>query len=119
MEFQIQLGPKLYPEYPVRSVSECVSILKQTLNIPDRGLHSVGIDYKSYNNNKFVFAMSFEKVPEASWTGANSNAGQLLVIKCNGVGSALTSTNLPDTILITLQSENLLEIRDVGISSYD
>ena len=45
LEFQIQLGGKLYPEYPVRSISEAFCILKQTLNLPDWGLHSVGIDY--------------------------------------------------------------------------
>jgi len=119
MEFQIQLGPKLYPEYPVRSISECFSILKQTLNLPDWGLHSVGIDFKQYINNKFIFAMSFEKVPEASWTGVNSKAGQLLVIKANAVGSSIATNLLPDTMFITLQSENILEIRDTGVAVYD
>ena len=46
LEFQIQLGGKLYPEYPCKSISECFTILKQTLNLPDWGLHSVVIDYK-------------------------------------------------------------------------
>ena len=40
LEFQIQLGGKLYPEYPCRSISEAFSILKQTMNLPDWGLHS-------------------------------------------------------------------------------
>ena len=72
LEFQIQLGSKLYPEYPVKSVSEAFCLLKQTLNLPDWGLHSVGIDYGQYISSKFIFAMSFEKVPEASWTGTNT-----------------------------------------------
>ena len=63
--------------------------------------------------------MSFEKVPEASWTGFNSKAGQLLIVKCNAVGSSIATANLPDTMFITLQTENILEIRDVGVSVYD
>ena len=48
LEFQIQLGGELCPEYPVKSISESFSILKQTLNLPDWGAHSVGIDCKQY-----------------------------------------------------------------------
>ena len=54
MEFQIQLGPKLYPEYPVKSIAERFAHLKQALNLPDWGLHSIGIDYKHYISNKFI-----------------------------------------------------------------
>ena len=63
LEIQIQLGGKLYPEYPVKSISEAFCILKQTLNLPDWGLHSVGIDFRQYTSNKFIFDMSFEKMP--------------------------------------------------------
>ena len=127
LEFQIQLGPKLYPEYPVKSLSEAFCILKQTLNLPDWGLHSVGIDNKQYRSNKFIFAMSFEKVPEASWTGTNTKTGQILLIKLNAVdttkdgaaGNGTTVGNIADTMFITLMTENILELRDVGVSIYD
>ena len=127
LEFQIQLGPKLYPEYPVKSISEAFCILKQTLNLPDWGLHSVGIDYRQYLMQKFIFAMSFEKVPEASWTGTNTKTGQILLIKLNAVdttpngaaGNGTAVGNIADTMFITLQTENILEIRDVGCNLYD
>jgi hypothetical protein len=119
LEFQIQLGSKLYPEYPVRSVSECFSILKQTLNLPDWGLHSVGIDYHQYIDNKFIFGMSFEKVPESSWTGSNTKAGQVLIVKMNAVDQASMDTDIANLMYITLVSEQILEIRDVGVSVYD
>ena len=127
LEFQIQLGPKLYPEYPVKSLSEAFCILKQTLNLPDWGLHSVGIDNKQYRSNKFIFAMSFEKVPEASWTGTNTKTGQILLIKLNAVdtskdgaaGDGTVVGNIADMMYITLQTENILEIRDTACSIYD
>jgi len=118
LEFQIQLGAKLYPEYPVKSLSEAFCILKQTLNLPDWGLHSVGIDYGQYKSNKFIYAMSFEKVPESSWTGTNTKTGQILLIKLNAVNTG-TVTNIASTMFISLMTENILEIRDVGVSVYD
>ena len=119
LEFQIQLGSKLYPEYPVKSVSEAFCLLKQTLNLPDWGLHSVGIDYGQYINDKFIYAMSFEKVPEASWTGTNTKTGQILLIKLSAVDTGAISGDIADMMYISLMSENILEIRDSGCSVYD
>jgi hypothetical protein len=119
LEFQIQLGSKLYPEYPVRSVSECFSILKQTLNLPDWGLHSVGIDFHQYIDDKFIFGISFEKVPESSWTGASTKAGQVLIVKMNAVNQNSMHTNIADLMYITLVSEAIVEIRDIGVNVFD
>ena len=33
LEFQIQLGSKLYPEYPCRSMTECFYHLRKALNL--------------------------------------------------------------------------------------
>jgi phosphoribosyl-ATP pyrophosphohydrolase len=63
--------------------------------------------------------MSFEKVPESSWTGVNSKAGQLLIIKMNAVDQANMYNDIADLMYITLVSEQILEIRDVGVSVYD
>ena len=120
IEIQLQLGPKLFPEYPVKSLAESFSILKQTLNLPDSNLslHSIGIDNKQYMSNKFIFGMSFEKVPESSWTGISSKSGQILIVKVaptvSGVG-----TTIGEQMYITLVSEQILEIRDTGVSVYD
>ena len=119
LEFQIQLGSKLYPEYPVRSISECFSILKQTLNLPDEHLHAVGIDFRQYCTNKFIFGMSFEKVPESSWTGTSTKAGQILIVKCSATDQGNMLPDIAHLMYITLVSEQILEIRDVGCSVYD
>ena len=118
LEIQLQLGPKLYPEYPCKSVSEAFTILKQTLNLPDWNLHSVGIDYRQYISNKFIYGMSFEKVPESSWTGTSTKSGQIMLIKCSTDNGSSTAT-IADQMYITLVSEQILEIRDVGVSVFD
>ena len=67
----------------------------------------------------FIFGMSFEKVPESSWTGTNTKAGQLLSVKCNALNHSSMHPNIADLMYITLVSEQILEIRDVGVSVYD
>jgi hypothetical protein len=119
LEFQIQLGNKLLPEYPCKNISECFYHLKQTLNLPDWGLHSIGVDYKQYINNKFIFAMSFEKVPQSSWTGISTKSGQILIIKINANDKSTITGDIASLMYITLVSEQILEIRDTGCSVYD
>ena len=71
--------------------------------------------------------MSFEKVPEASWSGTNTKTGQILLIKLNAVdttkdgaaGDGSVVGNIADMMYITLQTENILEIRDTACSVYD
>ena len=117
LEFQIQLGGKLYPEYPCRTVNECFSILKETLNLPEKYQHSIGITFDEYIRNKFIFAMDFEKVPDVDWSGINTKAGQILIVKVKG-GSGITN-NIATSMFSTLVTQVVLEIRDVGCTVYD
>jgi hypothetical protein len=89
------------------------------MNLPDEHLHSVGIDFRQYVSNKFIFAMSFEKVPESSWTGTNTKSGQLLIVKVNALDQSIMPTDIAHLMYITLVSEQILEVRDVGVSVYD
>ena len=41
LEFQLQIGAKLIPEYPCNSISECFYHLRKTLNSPDHYQHSL------------------------------------------------------------------------------
>ena len=63
--------------------------------------------------------MSFEKMPEASWSGTNTKTGQILLIKLNAVNTASLPGDIASMMYVTLQCENILEIRDVGCSVYE
>ena len=101
LEFQFQLGSKLYPEYPCRSLTQAFYYLQ-----------------KAYSVDKLIFAMDFEKVPDSSYTGINTKAGQQLLIRVKPIGNMVTA-NMPDTIYITLVSEQILSIRDAGVQILD
>ncbi len=60
-DFQIQLGSKLYPEYPIRSHSEAYYQLKKALGMQSSNLHSFDIDGEEYRARKFVLGISMEK----------------------------------------------------------
>ena len=63
--------------------------------------------------------MSFEKMPQASWSGTNTMSGQILLIKLNAVNTGTISGDIAQTMFITLQSENILEIRDSAVSIFE
>ena len=82
MEFQaqLQLGSKLYPEYPIRSHSEAFYQLRKTLGSKSSNMHNFNIDSHEYRTNKSIWATDMEKVLEASFTGMNTRAGDILNI---------------------------------------
>ena len=119
LEFQIQLGSKLYPEYPCNSLTQCFYHLRKALNLPVFHQHSISIDFKQYRDRQFIFGFSFEKIQDSSWSGINTRAGQQMLIRVKSTGASIPVDDMPDEMYITLLSEQILEIRDLGIKVFD
>ena len=71
-DFQLQLGSKLYPEYPIRSHAEAYYQLRKCLGVQSSSVHNFDITSNEYRNRKFVLGIDFEKVLEMGWSGANT-----------------------------------------------
>ena len=119
IQLYLQLGSKIYPEYPCTNISECFYRLKQALNLPDYHQHSISIRSKNYIDNKFIFCISFEKVPDAEFSGVNTKAGQVLMVNCKAMNEAGITNNIATTMYTLLQAQQILEIRDIGCTVYD
>ena len=120
LDIQIQLGSKLYPEYPVRSITECFYHLRKALNLPTFHQHSISSQWLEYKESEFIFGFNLEKVPDSSYTGINTRAGQQMLVKVKPLNQGvLTSALMPDRIYITLLSEQILNISDSGIERLD
>ena len=119
LEFQIQLGSKLYPEYPCNSITQCFYHLRKALNLPMFHQRSMNINFKQYRDRQFVFAFSFEKVPDSSYTGINTRAGQQMLLKVKPAGATIPANDMPDQLYITMLSEQILEIKDLGLKVFD
>ena len=120
IQLYMQLGSKLYPEYPCNNISECYYRLKQALNLPELHQHAISIKFKNYIKDKFVFAVCFEKIPDAEWSGVNTKAGQILMVNCKAMNEAgITNNNIASTLYTLLEVQQILEIRDVGCTVFD
>ena len=119
LEFQIQIGSKLYPEYPCNSITQCYYHLRKALNLPMFHQHSMNINFKQYRDRQFIFAFSFEKVPDSSYTGVNTRAGQQMLLRVKPAGATIPATEMPDTLYITMLSEQILEVKDLGLKVFD
>ena len=118
-EFQLQIGSKLFPEYPIRSHNETYYHLKKTLGVHASALHNFDISALVYRSNKFVIGTDCEKVLDAGFTGINTRAGDLLTVKLKyadkGQLAAGVYSHLADRIHIVLHSDQIMEIRDSGV----
>ena len=78
---------------------------------------SFDITVDEYRDDKFIIGIDTEKILEASWTGINTRAGDLLSISFNHKDT--NEANYATKMYITLQSDNVLQIRESGIEIYD
>ena len=118
LQVQLQLGSSLFPQYACTNLSECFYHLKKSLNLPDHHQHSIGIKFAKYRSNKFIFGFSFERVAEANWTALSTKAGQILLIKLLG-SSGITTPDIATSMYTVLESDQIMEIRDIGITIFD
>jgi hypothetical protein len=116
-KFQLQIGSKLYPEYPIVSHSESYSQLKKTLGVQSSEFHSFDINAREYRDNKFVLAIDTEKMLEAGYTGLNTRSGDLMSVKYEALVS--TAARLAQRMHIVLHSDQIMEIRDSGVQVFD
>ena len=121
MEYQMQIGSKMFPEYPCRSVNQAFYELKKALGIASSSFHSISPTRYQYQNDHFILAVDTEKIIEAGFTGLNTKAGDLMSIRCknaNGLPSGVPYFNAT-RMYVMLHTDNILEIRETGCQVFD
>ena len=88
LSFEMQIGSKKYPEYPIQSASESFYQLRKSLGAHDVNAQ-MSITGNQYRNNKFVIGIDTEKVLGASFSGYNSKSGDLTVLRLKPANPAL------------------------------
>ena len=111
---QLQIGSKLFPEYPIKSHSEAFYSLRKALGVQSNNLHSIDIDGNSYRNNKFIVGFDTEKLLGLSFTGMNTRNNLMTIhLKTN------TGDYQANRMHIVLLAEQIMEVGDVGVQVYD
>ena len=115
MEWQVQIGSRLYPEYSVRSTSESWYQLQKCLGFLNSSFHSIDINGKEYRHFKFIIGLDLEKVLGAGFTGINTKAGDLLTIKTKSLAEDHHATKMH----IILHADCILNISDSGVCLFE
>jgi hypothetical protein len=111
--FQLQIGAKLFPEYPIKTHVEAFYSLRKALGIQANHLHSIDIDGNEYRSNKFIVGIDTEKLLGLSFTGMNTRNNLMTVhLKTR------TGDNQADRMHIILLAEQISELGDTGSMVY-
>ena len=116
METQLQIGSKLYPEYPVRSLQEQFYQLRKCMGTETSNFHSLDITPLEYRTHKFIAAFDTEKNLGSAFTGINIKQGSLMTLKMRSIA---TSAQMPDTVYIVLHFDSIVSIRDSGVEVFE
>ncbi len=82
-------------------------------------VHNFDILAVEHRDYKFVIGTDCEKVLDAGFTGINTRADDLLSIKFKYNTPGPGNIHLADRMHIVLHSDQIMEIRDTGVSVFD
>ena len=122
LEWQIQIGGVVYPQTPVNSIAETYAQLRQT--VANFGKEPLSILPTEYHSSRFVIGYDFEMLPDVGYTGVNTKSGQMLTVKLKPKDRSLINNGtaadlMPDQLFMVLCTDNILELRDSGVSVLD
>ena len=116
VQFQLQIGSKLYPEYPIWSTQESFYQLRKCLGVHASSFHSIDVSPIEYKSTKYIVGIDTEKVLSAGFTGLNTKAGDLMTVKFNKMP---TDNTAPDKMYIILHADIVMNIRDTGVEIFE
>ena len=105
------------------SASETYYQIKKALGIHGGAFHSMSPTYTQRRCDHFIVGFDTENSLEVGFSGLNARAGDLMVIKAQGVNAAsLVNTAWTDfatKLYVILHSDHILGIRDTGSQVFD
>ena len=106
LQWQLQIGSKMFPEYPVRSLAESFYQLQKSLGVHGSSFHSISITPEQYRNDHFIIGIDTEKILEAGFTGLNTRAGDLMIVRGKYANSN-SSTVWANSIYVILHTDQI------------
>ena len=110
--FQVRVGSKLYPEYPVSSVTEALYQLKKTVGAPFQ------MYARWYRTHKYVIGLDMEKISGAGFTGLSTKSGDLMTLTFREC-SDYESQGTPYRVYAALHYDCILNIKSEGVELLD
>ena len=111
-QYQVQIGPKLTPEYPIKSLSESLSQLRKT----------VGGNFQMfgrwYRTRKYI-GLDLERVSGAGFTGMSTKSGNSMTLNSRDCEVPGLGGSTPQRVFCALNYDCVLNIQDSGIQVLD
>jgi hypothetical protein len=116
LAFHASIGNRNFPEFPIASISEAYTHLKQA-----SGQKTMSPTFNQYLEHKFAFGLDLETVSHVGFTGLNTKNGELLTIRLKAENGNVmnAAANMPTEITVYLVAEAILEASDSGSRIYD
>ena len=111
--YQVQIGSKLIPEYPVTSLAESYSQLRKVVGKSFK-MHS-----SWYRSRKYIIGLDLEKISGAGFTGTNMKNGDLLTVNFKECDSSGNADSVPSRVFCALNYDCVMNIQDSGIQLLD
>ena len=115
VEFQMQIGSKLMPEYPIRSLAEAFYQLRKSLGINSTNAQ-MNMVQRYYRDHKFVISLDCEKLNGASFTGMNTRAGDLMTLRMKGANGNIAISSDPHKLHYCMAYDAVLQVNDTGVT---
>ncbi len=111
IQFQLQIGSKVFPVYEIKSVPDYFFI-KKAAGIHYSTFHNVDLSPLEYYTYKFIIAYDLEKIIDRAYSGINTKAGDSITLHRK------TATSI-NGVYILLHYDSLVKIRDNSIEYFD
>ena len=109
----LQVGSKLFPEYPVKSCNQAMYELKKAVG------HQFHIYNRWYRTHQYIIGFDTERVAGAGFTGLNTKAGDLMTVNFRNCDNEESVQSVPSRVYIALNYDAVLNIRDSGVELLD
>ena len=110
--YQVQIGSKLIPEYPVTSVTESYSQLKNTVG------RAFTMHSSWYRSHEYIIGLDLERVSGARFTGL-PKPGDLLILNFKDCDANRDADSVPARVSCALNYDCVLNNADGGVILLD
>jgi hypothetical protein len=90
---------------------------EETIGAQSNKHHSLEIGSHEYRHHKFILGTDTERVLEAGFTGMNTRAGDILNVRFEH--NTTNNEYWAHAMHVILHSDNIMEVRDSGITIFD
>ena len=119
MEFQCQIGRKLWPETPAKE-PQLFNMLREATAVYDESIRTLAITPLSYQTNQFIIGVPLQSVPGAFASGYNTRSGDLLTIRTRNLNQPGANQGFGVTrAYIMIAAEMVIQLRESGVDVLD